>query len=228
MNRWEWTRTGAAIGAAIAVLLGGSWVGSLAVPSEYPARQGYQVPGLTEPPIDLASLQRSWPAGLSEPGGAVRLVAYMSNIEKSPMPAATAVAPSAPKPQVDLGTLLAHADIAKGKQKAQLCVSCHTFDPSGPDRVGPNLWAIVGRDIAGHPGFAYSAAVTAAPGKWTYESLDRWLASPARDIPGTKMAFAGIRRPEDRANLLAYLGSLNSVPAPFPKPAPATPEMVKP
>jgi cytochrome c len=223
MNRWEWTRIGTAVGGAIAVVLVGSWAGSLAVPSIYPARQGYEVPGLAEPPIDLAALQRSWPAGLGEPGGPVRLVAYMSRIEKAAVPVAAPSAVEASKPQVDLGTLLAHADVAKGKQKAQVCMSCHTFEPSGPDRIGPNLWGVVGRDIGSHPGFAYSPAVSSAPGNWTYENLDRWLASPARDIPGTKMAFAGVRQPEERANLLAYLGTLSNAPVPFPKPQAANP-----
>lgn len=220
MNGWEWTRLGMALSGAVVVVFLGGWAGTLMVPTEYPARQGYEVPGLPEPTVDLAALQRSWPAGLSEPGSPVRLAAYMARIERSappPVATSTAAAPAAPPP--DLGTLLAHADPAKGKQKAQLCVSCHSFEAGGPDRIGPNLWGVVGRPIGKHPGFAYSAPLAAEAGKWDYSILDHWIASPARMVPGTKMAFAGIRQPEERANLLAYLGTLNSAPVPFPKPA---------
>jgi cytochrome c len=218
MGGWEQAKAWAAIGVATTVLLGGFWVGDMLVPSEYPGRMGYKVPDVTAPSVDLAALQRNWPRGLSEPGGDVRLVNYMAHIDRmAPAPAtAGTAAPAEPVP--DLGTLLARADPAKGKSKAQVCVSCHSFAPNGPNGIGPPLYGIVGHDIASHPGFAYSAPVSAAPGTWTYEKLDTWLASPAKDIPGTKMAFAGIRQPQDRANVLAYLGTLGGN-APLPKPA---------
>lgn len=203
------------VSVAATVVLGASWVSDLLVPIRYPVRSAYQVPGLAEPVVDLATLQRSWPAGMAEPGSRPRLIGYMSRIDDMPAPARpTAAAP--PRPVADLGTLLASADIAKGKRTAQLCASCHTFDPGGPTRTGPNLWGVVGRDIAAHGGFAYSSALAGQPGAWTYESLDRFLAGPARAVPGTKMAFAGVRNPADRASLLAYLGSLSAAPPPYP------------
>lgn len=207
------------VAAAVSVMLGGGWVASLMVPETYPAQAGYQVPGMTEAPVDLASLQRSWPGGLSEPGGRLRLIGYMRKVERGtiPAPAASEAGPvAAPEPEVDLGTRLASADAARGKGAARVCMSCHSFEQGGRNLVGPNLWGVVGRDIASHGGFAYSPALTAQPGSWTYEQLDEYLARPARAIPGNKMAFGGIRSPADRANLLAYLGSLSSSPAPFP------------
>ncbi len=221
MDRWEWTKIGGGIFAALTVALGGLWFGNRLVDPVWPARPAYRIPGVAEPSVDLAVLQRRWPQGLSAPGDTIRLRGHMSAIERSKAIAASAdagAAPAAPPP--DLGTLLASADPAKGASAARTCGSCHTFDQGGPDRIGPNLWAIVGRDIGGRGGFAYSKAIAAQPGTWTYAELDRYLASPARAIPGNKMAFGGIRRAPDRANLLAYLGSLNAVRAPYPAPKP--------
>ncbi|RJF86192.1 cytochrome c family protein [Sphingomonas cavernae] len=209
---------------ALFVAFGGGWMADRLVGVSYPDAPAYK-PADLDQPVDLAALQRSWPAGLTAPGDHNRLAGYLRAVDRGaiPPPAAGAAAavPAAPPP--DLGTLLASADPARGKSVAGVCASCHTFDQGGADRTGPNLWGVVGRDVASHSGFAYSPAIGTHPGNWTYEELDRYLASPARAIPGNKMAFAGIRRPQDRANLLAYLGSLGSagVPKPAPKAEPA-------
>ena len=219
MDRWEWAKVGASVMLAVGVLVVGNWTSGQLFDVQYPERQGYPIEGVA--PVDLAAVQRSWPAGLSGPGEAARLRGYMAQIEKAVLPQSGAgiAAPLAAAP-VDLGTLLASADPARGKRTAQLCASCHTFDQGGANRVGPNLWGIVGRDIGGTGGFAYSPAVGGHPGAWTYEELDRWLTSPARAIPGNKMAFNGVRNPKDRANLLAYLGTLGATRVPYPAPKP--------
>jgi cytochrome c len=218
MDRWEWTRIGTAVGSAVVVALGANWLAGRIINPGYPGEPAYRPSGVVDP-VGLASLQRSWPRGLSAPGEHSRLAGYMRTVERSdvPLPAPDASAiPAAPTP--DLGTLLASASAQKGKGTARVCASCHTFEQGGPDRVGPNLWAIVGRDIGSKAGFAYSPAVAGHQGSWTYAELDTYLTSPARAIPGNKMSFGGIRRAEDRANVLAYLGSLNTSPVPFPKP----------
>ncbi len=121
---------------------------------------------------------------------------------------------------IPIGTLLAAADVQRGEAQARKCAACHTFDEGGPSRVGPNLWGIVGDTIATEAGFNYSAAmqehVNAEGDTWTYENLDHFLANPRGFVPGTSMAFAGLRRPEERADLLAYLQTLSSNPVPFP------------
>ena len=222
MDRWEWTKVGTSVVLAVGVLVVGNWISGMMFDVQYPERQGYPIEGVA--PVDLATVQRSWPAGLSRPDEAM-LRGYMAHIDKAvlPLSAAGSAAPVAAAP-VDLGTLLASADPARGQRTAQVCASCHTFDQGGANRVGPNLWGIVGRDIGGAGGFAFSPAVAGHPGAWTYEELDRWLASPARAIPGTKMAFNGVRNPKDRANLLAYLGTLGASRVPYPAPKPVSAE----
>jgi len=124
-----------------------------------------------------------------------------------------------------LPVLLASADVKRGETAAKKCQACHTFEKGGPNRVGPNLWGIVGRDRASHAGFNYSAAMKAKKGNWTIEELSKFLANPKGDLPGTAMSFAGIARGKERADILAYLNSLSDSPAPLPKAAAAsTPE----
>ncbi|PSJ41016.1 cytochrome c family protein [Sphingomonas deserti] len=193
---------------------------------DYPETRGYPIEGVA--PVDLAAAQREWPTGAEQPGERATMIGYIRNIDKAVPPAlpasAAAAAIAAP---ADLGTLLASADAARGQRAAQACAACHSLEAGGPNRVGPTLWAIVGRPVARQPGFAYSPALTATGGQWTYEALDHFLAGPARAVPGTKMSFAGLRNPRDRANLLAYLATIGAKPLPFPAPAPA-PAVAKP
>lgn len=124
------------------------------------------------------------------------------------------------KEEVALPVLLAAADMEAGKTVSKKCQSCHSLEKGGPNKTGPDLWGVVGRQIASHEGFQYSEPMTehaAADGDtWTFENLNHFLTSPAAFIPKTKMAFAGIKKPEDRANLLAYLRTLSDNPVPIP------------
>lgn len=130
-----------------------------------------------------------------------------------------------PPAVADIGTLLASADAKAGEAAAKKCGACHDFTSGGPNKVGPNLYDIVDRQIASHPGFSYSAALTdKASEKWTYENLNQWLISPKAWAPGTKMTYAGDKDDTDRANIIAYLATLSASPKPFPAPAaPAAP-----
>ncbi len=113
--------------------------------------------------------------------------------------------------EVPLATLLANADIGRGEKASKKCTACHTFEEGGPARIGPNLYHVVGGPHAHMPGFAYSAAMQAKSGEtWTFEELDHFIADPRGYLPGTAMSFAGIKKPQERADLLVYLNSLGS------------------
>jgi cytochrome c len=120
--------------------------------------------------------------------------------------------------QVPLAVLLANADPAEGESSVRACASCHTFEQGGADRIGPHLWGVVGRAKGGVEGFGYSSAMEAAEGDWTYEALDGFLHQPRDYLPGTSMSYAGIRDPEDRANVIAYMRTLSEDPLPLPEP----------
>lgn len=115
-------------------------------------------------------------------------------------------------------TLLASADATAGKKAVKKCTACHTLDQGGANRVGPNLWNIVGRGIAGADGYSYSGGLGGKSGEsWTYENLDGFLHKPKDWAPGTKMSFAGLKKIKERADLIVYLRSLSDSPAPLPE-----------
>jgi cytochrome c len=105
--------------------------------------------------------------------------------------------------------LMATADIAQGEKLAKVCAACHTFDKGGANRVGPNMWGIVGAKHAHIDGFAYSDALKAKSAEvWDVEALNQFLWNPKKAIPGTKMGYAGMKKPEDRAALIKWLETL--------------------
>ena len=112
--------------------------------------------------------------------------------------------------------LLAATNIEKGKAAAKKCAACHTFEQGGANKIGPNLWNVVGADLAKVEGFKYSDALEKKGGKWGYEALNVFLARPKKYIPGTKMAFAGVKSIGERADLIAYLRSLSGSPISLP------------
>ena len=105
---------------------------------------------------------------------------------------------------------LASADPAKGEQVFKKCSACHNVDQGGANALGPNLWGVVGKPHGAHPGFAFTDALKSVPGNWDFKALDAWLANPKKYAPGTKMTFAGLGNPEDRANVIAYLNAHGS------------------
>ena len=111
---------------------------------------------------------------------------------------------------------LASADPAKGEQVFKKCAACHNADKGGANQLGPNLWGAMGKPHGHVPGFAYSDALKGVPGSWDWKSMDAWLANPKKYAPGTKMTFAGLGNPEDRANVIAFLNSRSDSPLPLP------------
>lgn len=120
---------------------------------------------------------------------------------------------------IQIGKIMAAADVEKGKAIFNKCAICHTSGKGEANKVGPNLWEIVGAVAARHADFQYSSGMSkrGADGKtWSYEELYRYLYSPKSYVPGTKMAFAGLKKDEERANLIAYLRTFSDKPLPLP------------
>lgn len=129
---------------------------------------------------------------------------------------------------VSIAELLASADAAAGESAFRKCAACHTTDNGGANKVGPNLWNIVNRPVASHEGFNYSGAIRefAQGGSvvWDFQHLNDFLHGPKGLVSGTIMAFAGLKKDDERANVIAYLRTLSDSPAPLPEVAAAPAE----
>lgn len=128
-----------------------------------------------------------------------------------------AAGPTGPEPIL---AMLASADVAKGEKISKACAACHTFPKGAPAGVGPNLWGVVGGPKDHMPGYAYSGALLEVGAKtWTYEELNKFLYKPKAYAPGTKMSYAGLKKGEDRAALIAWLRTQADSPKALPSDA---------
>ena len=212
----------AAVLLGVAFALFCVWFSGTAYKADYLEAPAYIVEGVTEPRVDLTALRRNWPAALGAGAERAQLIGYMREIPETG--AGGEFEDGAPEGGVeialDLETLLSQADLARGERASGICAACHTLQEGGQTVIGPNLWNLVGRDVAEIQDFNYSDAMAAREGTWTFEELDTFLASPMTVVTGTTMAFAGVTNAAERADLIAFLSTLSNNPPPLPE-APA-------
>jgi cytochrome c len=164
--------------------------------------------------VNLISEAIYTPAAPAKPGYVVPgVVAATSSAQAAPAAAAEAIP--------DFATAIPKANAMNGAMIAERCAACHDWTRGGPNKIGPNLYGVVGRPRASHPGFDYSPAMKAKTGNWSYADLFQFLKQPQVFIPGTKMTFGGLPRPQDRLDVIAFLRMQADAPSPLPPPAPA-------
>lgn len=197
------------------------WLGGAVVKAQYPERPAYKVAGVQD--VDLAVLRRSWPQALASPADRATLLGYMRNmpheIAGTPTQEGGAPAVVAEEELPDFATAIPAADAKGGASVAERCAQCHDWSKGGPNKIGPNLYGLINRPRGTHEGFSYSTAMQSKGGRWSYDEIFRYLRSPARYIPGNKMAFAGVPRTQERLNLIAFMRSWADSPPPLPPPS---------
>ena len=139
--------------------------------------------------------------------------AYVIEVAETTDIAAAAPVDTGPEPIL---ALLAGADLGAGEKLSKKCSACHVFDAGGKNKVGPALWNVVNRPLGASEGYAYSDALAGFGGAWDYAALNAFLAKPKGYISGTKMNFAGLKKPQDRANLIAWMRAKADRPVALP------------
>jgi cytochrome c len=150
------------------------------------------------------------PATPAKPG-------YVIEVKEEQPGKAGAAAPAA----VPIEQLLASASVPAGQSDAKVCLTCHNFGKGQGNKVGPDLYGVVGRQIASDSSFNYSSQLKAKGGTWTFDELNKWIENPRADVPGTLMTFGGVPSEKQRADIIDYLNSNSDSPQPLPKAADA-------
>ncbi len=140
---------------------------------------------------------------------------YSVEVEQSTVVSSQTSSQSA-EDKIDISTLIAMGDIARGEKVFKKCAACHSIVKDGKNNIGPALYNVVGRKVGAVDDYKYSKALTSYGKAWTFEELNGYLLKPAKWIKGTKMAFAGLRKEKDRASVILYLNQNSDSPMPLP------------
>jgi cytochrome c len=165
--------------------------------------------------VHLASGAIFTPSAPAKPGYEIEV--------KQEQPTQSAGGGAAAPGEVPIENMLASATVKAGQADTKVCETCHNFGKGQGNKVGPDLYGVVGRPVASEQGFNYSAALKAKGGTWTFDALNTWLKNPRADVPGTLMTFAGLPSEKQRADVIDYLNSNSDKPLPLPKAAEANP-----
>jgi cytochrome c len=185
MDSFELSKIAGAVLSALIVIVGFRVALDIAAESRAPEKPGYTLP-----------MPKQKGPGDIPPGGAA---AVGAPVDLPPI--------AAPFNAASVADAAASADAAAGAKVAKKCQACHSLDQGGPNKVGPDLWGVVGRPKASHEGFNYSDAMKAKGGDWTLTDLASFIHNPKEFVPGTKMLFPGVPDTTDLADLLAYLNT---------------------
>jgi len=139
---------------------------------------------------------------------------YQVEVEKVAVSETSSAEPSEDK--VDIAALMAMGNVTSGEKIFKKCAACHSIEKGGKNKIGPALYNVVGRQVGGVSDYKYSKALVAYKKNWTFEELNGFLLKPAKWIKGTKMAYAGLRKEEDRASIIKYLNEKSDSPLPLP------------
>ncbi|MGQ0457163.1 MAG: c-type cytochrome [Hyphomicrobium sp.] len=213
MDSFELTKVAGAALAALLLIFGTKTMVEMKTghPSESP---GYALPGSEPAPEEKTAAGDETPAsaeGDKKPAEAAKA----ESAAEAPAEKSEAAAPA--DGGGDVVALLAKANADNGKAAFSKCKACHVVEKGKASTVGPNLWGVVNRKKASLEGFAYSEAMKAKGGDWSFDSLSQFLRSPKGYVAGTKMVFNGVSDPAVEADLIAYLASLADTPVPLPK-----------
>ena len=121
-----------------------------------------------------------------------------------------------PAKEVDITSLLALGDVTHGEKVFKKCSACHVIEKGGANKIGPVLYGVLGRKVAGTEDYKYSQALYEYGKEWTFEEMNGYLKKPQAWIKGTKMSFAGLRKEKDRASVILYLNQYSDNPLPLP------------
>jgi cytochrome c len=174
-------------------------------------------------PADVAAAEKAYQdakAGAAKPAASTAPAAgttATASTATAAQPATNTGAATSGGGEAPIAQRLKTADVNKGAEISKKCLVCHNFTKGGGNKIGPNLWGIVGSKPAEVPNYSFSDAMKAREDKpWTFEALDEFLTAPRKDVPGTKMTFAGLPKPQDRADLIAWLRQQSDSPVPLP------------